>query len=182
MKETIRKRLEEKGHTDPDKALENFGVKVEQKGHPRFSNEGFMWYGNMITDPTKDETGTHTVDPRVYYATHYEQWLVWKARRDGKTPDMVTHEDPPTPEIIKNALGDMQGFLAQFELIARIIPDLKRAINELQTGDPAKAETMYHQAISPIHRTGGQYQIMHDLGDYMSDVEWHHISRLGGSS
>lgn len=92
MKETIRKRLEEKGHTDPDKGLESFGVKVEQKGHPRFSNEGFMWYGNMITDPTKDETATYTVDPRVYYAGHYEQWLTWKARR--KEPQNVTQETP----------------------------------------------------------------------------------------
>jgi len=91
LEERLRKRLEEKGHTNPDKALEQLGIEVEQKGHPRFSDEGFMWYGTMITDPTKDESGRFTVDPRVYYATHYEQWLIWKARRDGDT-ETVTHE------------------------------------------------------------------------------------------
>jgi hypothetical protein len=85
MKETIRKRLEEKGHTDPDRALEGLGITIEQKGHPRFDETGFMWYGTFITDPNKDETGRFTVDPKVYYSRHYEDWLKWKVNRSSNS-------------------------------------------------------------------------------------------------
>ena len=55
--EFIKKRMKEKGHSDPERGLQMFGKKTEQFGEPRFSMEGFVWNGAMITDPTKDETG-----------------------------------------------------------------------------------------------------------------------------